>query len=187
MIPNIITSLRIALLIPLYACLVAGTNELRWSALAVLALAGLTDVADGYLARKLNQTSRSGAMLDLIADRLLILVTVTAMIAARLLSGPFILAGLVLMARCLVVASLNEALPGRLDITVSPLEKVKITFQFAGFALLIAPPLWPAGGALAQSELGAIGLAISAGLVCITLADYCSRAVSSFRQAKSLG
>ncbi len=68
-VPNEITFLRLGFL-PLFIILV-HSEYYKW-ALAVLILAGLTDGIDGLLARRLNQKSSLGAILDPIADKLLL-------------------------------------------------------------------------------------------------------------------
>ena len=73
-IPNIISIIRLAG-VPLFLWLIL-VPEADGLALAVLAISGASDYADGYLARKLNQTSKLGAILDPVADRLYILSTV---------------------------------------------------------------------------------------------------------------
>jgi CDP-diacylglycerol--glycerol-3-phosphate 3-phosphatidyltransferase len=50
----------------------AGPNRHRWWAVGIFAVMALTDKLDGYLARRLNQTSKLGTVLDPIADKLLI-------------------------------------------------------------------------------------------------------------------
>ena len=75
-IPNVISVIRLAG-VPLFLWLVLVPEADGW-ALAVLFVSGLTDYADGYLARRLNQTSRLGEILDPVADRLYILSTVSA-------------------------------------------------------------------------------------------------------------
>ncbi len=73
-IPNVISVIRLAG-VPLFLWLVLVPEADGW-ALAVLFVSGLSDYADGYLARRLNQTSRVGEILDPVADRLYILSTV---------------------------------------------------------------------------------------------------------------
>jgi cardiolipin synthase len=73
-IPNVISIIRLAG-VPLFLWLIL-VPEADGLALAVLAISGASDYADGYLARKLNQTSKVGAILDPVADRLYILSTV---------------------------------------------------------------------------------------------------------------
>lgn len=73
-IPNIISIIRLAG-VPLFLWLILVPEADGW-ALAVLFVSGISDYADGYLARKLNQTSKLGAVLDPVADRLYILSTV---------------------------------------------------------------------------------------------------------------
>ena len=73
-IPNLLSALRL-LGVPLFLWLVLGPEEDGW-ALAVLFIAGATDFLDGWLARKLNQMSLLGQILDPVADRLYILAVV---------------------------------------------------------------------------------------------------------------
>jgi CDP-diacylglycerol--glycerol-3-phosphate 3-phosphatidyltransferase len=178
---NIVTGLRILLLIPLYLLLAGGAPELRWWALGLFLAAGLTDVLDGWLARRLNQASAFGALLDLVADRLLTLSVVAGLIAGGGL-GPWAAgAGIMLIARDIVVSALTEALPGKLVIRVSPIERIKITLQIVGFALLIAPPVWRIGGLLGQHQAGGLCLVAGAVLAGVTLVDYVGRAVRAMR------
>jgi cardiolipin synthase len=78
-IPNIISIIRLAG-VPLFLWLVLVPEADGW-ALAVLFISGISDYADGYLARKLNQTSKVGEILDPVADRLYILSTVIGLAA----------------------------------------------------------------------------------------------------------
>ena len=73
-VPNIISIVRLAG-VPLFLWLVLGPQADGW-ALAVLMASGITDWLDGFLARKLNQTSKLGQVLDPVADRLYILAVV---------------------------------------------------------------------------------------------------------------
>ena len=73
-VPNLISIVRLAG-VPLFLWLVLGPQADGW-ALLVLALSGVSDYLDGYLARRLHQTSTLGAVLDPVADRLYILATV---------------------------------------------------------------------------------------------------------------
>ncbi|WP_309092427.1 CDP-alcohol phosphatidyltransferase family protein [Phenylobacterium sp.] len=181
MIANVVTSLRIVLLAPLYVLLTGGEGDAsRWWALAVFLAAGFTDVVDGFLARRFNQVSVFGAMLDLIADRLLTAVTLVALMAGGVLADWTVLPALVLIVRDLVVASLNEALPGRLSIRVSMLERVKIACHFLAIGLLLAPAFFSLRG-LGQHDLGRLLLALAATLAVVTLADYVGRAILAFR------
>jgi cardiolipin synthase len=78
-IPNLISVIRLAG-VPLFLWLVLVPEADGW-ALAVLFLSGLSDYADGYLARRLDQTTRVGEILDPVADRLYILSTVIGLAA----------------------------------------------------------------------------------------------------------
>lgn len=76
-VPNLVSVVRLAG-VPLFLWLVLGPEEDGW-ALAVLMLSGVTDWLDGFLARKLNQTSRLGQVLDPVADRLYIFAVVVGL------------------------------------------------------------------------------------------------------------
>ncbi|RYI97101.1 MAG: CDP-alcohol phosphatidyltransferase family protein, partial [Actinomycetales bacterium] len=73
-VPNVLSVVRV-LLVPVFLWLVLGPEEDEL-ALLVLVISGVTDYLDGKLARSLNQTSKVGAILDPVADRLFILAVV---------------------------------------------------------------------------------------------------------------
>jgi cardiolipin synthase len=73
-VPNVISASRL-LGVPLFLWLVLGPEADVW-ALVVLMVAGITDFLDGWLARKLNQQSELGRLLDPVADRFYILAVV---------------------------------------------------------------------------------------------------------------
>lgn len=73
-IPNALSMLRL-LGVPLFLWLILGPEEDGW-AIVVLMVSGFTDWADGQIARRMNQTTRLGQMLDPVADRLYIFATV---------------------------------------------------------------------------------------------------------------
>lgn len=75
--PNIISMVRLAG-VPLFLWLVLGPEADVW-ALVVLMLSGVTDWLDGYLARRLDQMSKLGEILDPVADRLYILAAVVGL------------------------------------------------------------------------------------------------------------
>ena len=73
-VPNLLSMARLAG-VPVFLWLVLGPEADGW-ALGLLMVSGVTDYLDGYLARKLNQMSRFGQVLDPVADRLYILAVV---------------------------------------------------------------------------------------------------------------
>lgn len=77
-IPNIVTALRF-LGIPVFIWLLFGLDN-RLAAAILLGSLGATDWIDGYLARKLNQESAIGRIIDPTVDRLLILVAIPALL-----------------------------------------------------------------------------------------------------------
>ncbi|HQR26503.1 MAG TPA: CDP-alcohol phosphatidyltransferase family protein [Nocardioides sp.] len=76
-VPNLLSLARL-LGVPLFLWLVLGPQADGW-ALVVLMASGITDFLDGYLARRLDQRSRLGEVLDPVADRLYILAVVVGL------------------------------------------------------------------------------------------------------------
>ena len=142
--PNLLTLFRMALIpvvVALYFIPVAGVYVT-----AVFLLAGLTDWLDGYLARRLDQTSQFGAFLDPVADKLVVAVVLVLLVSdgdvlARVVSQKlFIVAVAVIMGREIAVSALREwvAQNGiQPSIAVSTLGKVKTTVQIIAIALLL--------------------------------------------------
>ncbi|TIC87624.1 CDP-alcohol phosphatidyltransferase family protein [Nocardioides sp. GY 10113] len=89
-VPNLLSILRL-LLVPLFLWLMLGPEADGW-ALVVLAVSGVTDFLDGWLARKLDQTSPLGQLLDPVADRLYILAVVVGLALRDVIPWPVALA-----------------------------------------------------------------------------------------------
>lgn len=136
---NFITLLRVFLLLPLAWVLVV-TRAQSWAAVALFALAGITDFLDGYLARKLKRTSAFGAMLDQICDKIFIIGTLVAMTAAGLLENMMLVPVFLIITRELAVAGLREYAAGHARaIPVDKLGKLKTALQFGAILWMLLP------------------------------------------------
>lgn len=114
--PNLISLLRLAA-IPVFVWLLLGQDN-RHGAAWLLAVLGSTDWVDGWLARRFNQTSEIGKVLDPVADRLMFLVAIFAMILDRSVPIWFAVAVLVREAVISVVALVLAAMGARrIDVT----------------------------------------------------------------------
>ena len=69
MIPNILTTLRL-ILVPLFAYVLV-VLKMHWVALAIFLFAGLTDIVDGFIARKFNMITKIGKVYDPLVDKLM--------------------------------------------------------------------------------------------------------------------
>jgi CDP-diacylglycerol--glycerol-3-phosphate 3-phosphatidyltransferase len=174
---NFITLSRLALLPFIYCSLATGTDQGRWLGLALFTIAALTDLLDGFVARSTQTTSKLGAMLDILADRLLTLVTVGGLLVSGTAEPLAMAAGLVMVARDLVVASFAEALGAGRRVAESRLEKLKVAFQFIGLGLLIAP-FQGFAGAQGAGLLALIGASLLAGL---TVTVYAKHALATLK------
>ena len=170
-IPNILTLIRIAL-IPLMFIVYLSSFEFAMPVAAIIfALAGITDMLDGYLARKLNQTSQFGAFLDPVADKLI----VTCALVLILYKHPslyILIPALIIIGREITVSALREwmaELGRRETVAVSFLGKIKTISQIISIVFL----LWyqPIMG-LPTFVFGQWLLIIAAGLTILSMLDY---------------
>jgi cardiolipin synthase len=130
-IPNVISLARLAL-VPVFAVLIVAGHDV-W-ALVVLAVSGFTDWLDGVLARRLDQVSRLGQMLDPAADRLFILVTLVGLAWREIVPLWLVV---VIVARDVMLAFVMPVLARH---GYGPLE-VNFLGKAGTFALLYAFPL----------------------------------------------
>ena len=139
-----ITLLRILLIFPIIYLI--STSKV-YSALYLFILAGLTDYLDGYIARKTGKTSSLGALLDLLADKLLVcivLIWCVFLSKAILLIIPTI----IIISRELIISSIRQFLvekTGENIIKVTYVAKTKTTIQMIAISFLILSPemdLW---------------------------------------------
>src|SRR5579862_3269531 len=141
--PNLLTLARIAAIPVIVATFYFASEEARWIACALFVAASLTDLLDGYLARRMGTTSAVGRFLDPIADKLLVAAVLLMLAAFGGLSAGGVAAALLILLREVRVAGLREHLAElRVGVPVSRLAKWKTTVQMAALTLLLA-----AGGA----------------------------------------
>lgn len=141
--PNILTYGRIAAAPLVGATFYIPGNWGPWIAFAIFVVASITDYVDGYLARAWQQQSVLGRMLDPIADKLLVAVSILILVADGMLAGWSIWAAVIVLMREIFVSGLREFLAElRVSIPVTRLAKVKTTMQLVAIAaLLVAPAL----------------------------------------------
>ena len=137
--PNTLTWMRI-LMIP--AILVLFNLPYWWkdpAACAAFALAGITDSLDGYYARKWGQTSRLGAFLDPVADKLIVAAALV-LIVSKDPRWFVVIAAIVIIGREIAVSALREwmaEIGARGRIKVSIWGKYKTIMQIVGLSLLL--------------------------------------------------
>lgn len=176
--PNWLTVSRI-LLIPLFVVVF----YLPWrgaegAAAVIFVVAAITDWLDGYLARRWGQTSRFGAFLDPVADKLIVAVALIVVLQrdARAL---MVLPVVIIISREITVSALREwmaEIGERTKVAVSGLGKLKTTVQMVALVLLIGfqrnNPLY---------TLGIAGLYAAALLTVWSMASYLRAAWPSLK------
>lgn len=156
--PNVLTYGRIAAVPALVACLYFLQGDVaRWSAFALFVVAGITDWLDGYLARAWEQQSTLGAMLDPIADKLLVGAALMMLVYDGTIGKISIWAAIIILCREILVSGLREFLAElNVKIHVTQLAKWKTTLQMFALGVLLAGP----AGDKAVAGVTALGLAL---------------------------
>ncbi len=185
---NISTSLtwfRIAA-IPLVAVVFYWSSPwARPAAAAVFILAAITDWLDGYVARRLQQTSQFGAFLDPVADKLIVSTALILIVQ----SDPRVLVAAlaaIIIGREIAVSALREWMAGlgtRHRVVVSGYGKLKTIMQMTGLScMLFAEPLL----GLPIYEIGLVFLVLAAGLTVWSMLGYVRAAWPAQREGAPL-
>lgn len=137
-IPTLFTFFRI-FLIPIFVVVFYIPTDGHTIACGIFIIAAITDWLDGYLARKLKQTSSLGQFLDPVADKLLVVVALVMVVSEYhniLLSLP----AAIIIGREIAVSALREWMSNlgkRLKMAVIFLAKLKTAIQMLALTLLI--------------------------------------------------
>lgn len=177
--PTYLTLLRILLIPVLVVLFYLPWPNAHLACALVFSIAGLTDWLDGYLARRMNLTTRFGAFLDPVADKLMVAVTLVLIVQAD--PSPMVaVAAAIIIGREITIASLREwmaEIGERQRVAVSELGKWKTTSQMISITmLLIGMDLW-------QDKLQGFGqllLMLAAALTLWSMVLYLRSALPSF-------
>src|SRR5690606_6348155 len=141
-IPNLLTVLRV-LLIPVFILLFYLPFDWSyWAASGIFALAAVTDWFDGYLARRLEQSTPFGAFLDPVADKLMVAVALVLLVEEHA-NIWLTLPAAIIIGREIVVCALREwmaELGERAQVAVSQWGKWKTAAQMGALVILLANP-----------------------------------------------
>ena len=170
-IPNSLTLFRIAL-IPVFVLVFYLPFD--WNnrlACIIFIVAALTDWLDGFLARRLKQTSKLGEFLDPVADKLMVAVALVLLVERN--PGPVTaLPAAVIIGREITVSALREwmaELGARSKVAVSIYGKIKTIAQMLALILLIyATPVY----GISVYATGLALLYLAAGLTLISMCQY---------------
>ena len=138
-----ISCLRIALIVPIICFLDLGSGTgpdfYNYLAFSLFVIAGLTDYLDGYIARRTNSETHLGALLDLIADKLLVSLVMIWLVFVDL--NLFVaIPALIIISRELVISTLRQYIIEKeikRELSVSFIGKSKTTIQIIAISMLI--------------------------------------------------
>jgi len=138
-IASYITSIRIVLIIPVIY--LTNISEV-YLAFFLFIIAGLTDYLDGFIARKTETISSLGALLDLLADKLLVCLVLIwcAFLSQAIL---IVIPTIIIISRELIISSIRQFLvekTGENPIKVTYVAKTKTTVQMVAISFLILSP-----------------------------------------------
>ena len=139
---NYLTISRILLIFPVLIFASPDPGPNNWIALIIFVIASITDHLDGYVARKTGSTSSLGALLDLVADKLLIIITIFYFVsyASSIL---IIIPSIIIIVREIVISSFRQFLAekeGANPVKVTFIAKSKTTLQIFALSFLIISP-----------------------------------------------
>jgi CDP-diacylglycerol--glycerol-3-phosphate 3-phosphatidyltransferase len=133
--PNFLTLVRICLIPVFVVVFLAPTPDRSLVAAVIFTVAAVTDLLDGYIARRTGQVTKLGKLLDPIADKLLVL---SALILLVNIDRVTALAALLIIARELAVTGIRAIAAGeRLIIAAETTGKYKMALQVVAIVLLI--------------------------------------------------
>lgn len=194
--PMGLTMLRL-LLLPVFLWTLLLSHDLdsdlpyRYFAVGIFAIMAITDKLDGYLARKLNQATKLGAILDPLADKLLIACSVILLSLARVATPEFRIPLAVVIAvygkdLITVLGTLAVmAVVGHVQIIARPLGKLSTVLQLALImATLLGPDLAHFG--MSKWLLPGLWWIVSAVAV-LACADYVVQGTRQYRQSRIAG
>jgi CDP-diacylglycerol--glycerol-3-phosphate 3-phosphatidyltransferase len=192
--PMGLTMLRLLLLPVFLYVLLKDANtpghRYRWLAVVIFGVMAITDKLDGYLARKLNQTSKMGMLLDPLADKLLIVSSVLVLSFEWAAPSGYTIpwyVGLIVYAKDVVVAAGSLALLsliGRVTITPRLLGKAATVVQLSMvIATLIGPDIQRLSSALAHGFTRGLWIATAA-ITSAAAIDYFVQGCRQFSQSK---
>lgn len=150
-VPNVLTVLRIACIPVLVLVAYSGWPSRYILAASLFTLAAATDWLDGYLARKLNQTSAFGRFLDPVADKLMVAAALIVLVDWHH-TVLLVIPAIVIVAREITISALREwmaEIGKRASVAVSYIGKLKTTAQMLAIGMLLADqPVYDVHGQL---------------------------------------
>lgn len=167
--PNLLTMLRIALIPVVLWLLADGTPKANFWATMVYIATALTDLVDGYLARRWGQISVLGKFLDPLADKLLVMATLIFLAYLGRLPFLGVVAVIIMLGRELAITALRTiAMSEGLVMAAMRAGKDKTALQMVAILMLIVHQRYLIDFGFVQTELDFAG----AGLVLLYLSLF---------------
>lgn len=137
-IPNILTLSRICLLPFFVGCFFINSKSGLTLSLIIFVFCCITDYFDGYYARAFKQTTKIGQMLDPLADKILVSITILLIVGLRLVSTYTIIPAAIILCREIIISGVRDAteFSGK-NFKTSYLSKCKTATQMISLALII--------------------------------------------------
>ncbi len=136
---NFLTLLRIAAIPIVVVCFYSPMEYARPIAAVLFGLAAVTDMIDGWVARRFGQMSRFGEFLDPVADKLMVAITLVMLVQAD--SGWFEdIIAMIIIGREITISALREwmaTIGERANVKVDVTGKIKTTLQMFGIAFMV--------------------------------------------------
>ncbi len=136
---NILTLFRIAAIPVVVICFYSPLPNARPIAAVLFGIAAVTDLIDGWVARRYGQTSRFGEFLDPVADKLMVSILLVMLVQADSRWFEDVIA-MIIIGREITVSALREwmaTIGERANVSVSTAGKIKTTMQMFGIGFMV--------------------------------------------------
>lgn len=174
--PTILTLLRIALVPVLVVLFYVPYSWSNLACVVIFVLAAVTDIADGAIARRTGQTSRFGAFLDPVADKIMVSTALVLLVQRQeSYQVVFAIAAAIIIGREITISALREwmsEIGERALVSVSWIGKTKTAFQMTAIGFL-----------LYREDLGWIPVSLIGELLLYTAAGLTLWSMWSYLQA----
>lgn len=189
-IPNMLTMARIAM-VPVVVTMIYMPEEMiskgmaQGLAMGIFVLAAVTDWLDGYLARTLKQTSKFGAFIDPVADKVMVCATLILLVHMGRLHS---VAAMVIIVREIAVSALREwmaTMGQRNVVAVALLGRIKTTTQMVAIPFLLVD--LSIGGVVSTVAVGTVLIWVAVILTVWSMVDYMRAASKAMKDGDSVG
>ena len=176
--PNVLTAIRILLAPAILAAFFNEPKEKRVLSLCLFLAAGITDCLDGFFARRMNQITKLGMILDPIADKLLTATMLFCLVWSKTVNGVVLV--VIVVKELYMAVGASICLHKKIDVCADIFGKTATVLFYPAVMLC-----WPWHGVRTLTLIGKVLIYISAALSVIAAIHYTFSSLQKYREKKN--